>query len=375
MKPTLSYFCLLFSVLLASSAYARDSHPLDKTTLSGKYRTEKVFSGVSIPWGITQLPSGVLVVTERSGKLMAQLPNRLAPIEISGLPEIENNGQGGLLDLVLSPNYRQEPWIYFTYASAKGEGRGSNTALARALLDEKSWRLDNLEILYKGKENSTSGRHFGSRIAFDDAGYVYFSIGDRGDRDVNPQSLSRDGGKIYRLHIDGRIPQDNPFVNGENPAVYSYGHRNPQGLLFDRNRKQLWSHEHGPRGGDEINLVEAGKNYGWPVVSYGINYSGTKFTELTHQTGMEQPSLYWDPSIAPSAFIKVTSKKYPKLKGKYLLGSLKFGYIVVITIQDTTIVSQQQLLSGLGRVRSLHQGVDGNIYIGLDGSGIVKLIN
>lgn len=365
----------MVAIMFAPLTFARDSHQLDKNSFAGKYRTEKVVNNVSIPWGITQLPNSVLLVSERSGKLLAFKPNQLTAIEVSGLPDIDDNGQGGLLDIALSPSYHKEPWLYFTYASSSGQGRGSNTALARALLNEKTWQLEQVQVLYKGQENTTSGRHYGSRIAFDDKGFVYFSIGDRGDRDTNPQDLSRDGGKIYRLHLDGRIPDSNPFIKGERPAVYSYGHRNPQGLLFDQNTKKLWSHEHGPRGGDEINLVEAGKNYGWPVISYGINYIGTKFTDLTEKEGMEQPSLYWDPSIAPSAFIKVTSEKYPKLKNKYLLGSLKFGYIVVITVEQGNVVNQQQLLSDLGRVRSLHQGIDGTIYIGLDGGGIKKLIN
>ena len=361
---------------IASVSHAFDSQPLNTTAFSEKYELVDVSDGFDIPWAMVQLPNLDILVSERSGKLRVIRQGKLLADEISGLPNIDQNGQGGLLDLALHPDFSNNAWLYFTYADGSGKGRGSNTALMRAKLNIETLSLSEQTLLYKGKGNSTKGQHYGSRIAFDPQGYVYFSIGDRGKRDENPQNLNKDGGKIYRLHSDGRIPEDNPFADekGAKNAVYSYGHRNPQGLAFDSSTGTLWSHEHGPKGGDEINVISAGKNYGWPVVSYGVNYSGTKFTDITEKSGMESPALFWLPSIAPSAMTFITSDKYPELKGKFLLGSMKFGYIVVVSVNDNRVKQQFKLLNNLGRVRSLMQGVDGFIYVGLDGGGIKKLV-
>ncbi|WP_448548897.1 PQQ-dependent sugar dehydrogenase [Thalassotalea fusca] len=357
------------------AAQARDSHPLDVRSLSRTYSSELVAKGVVVPWAMVQLPNNDILVSARSGALRVIRDNQLLPEEVAGLPNIESQGQGGLLDLALHPKFAENHWLYFTYVTKTNVGM--NTALMRAKLDIANMLLINQEQLYVADVEAGSSRHFGSRIAFDDQGFVYFSVGDRGERDEFPQDITKDAGKIYRLHDDGSIPKDNPFIQQPKakPAIYSFGHRNPQGMLFDHESKTLWIHEHGPRGGDEVNLIQEGANYGWPVISYGINYSGTRFTDLTHKAGMEQPALYWDPSIAPSAMIKVTSDKYPKLKGKYLLGSLKFGYIVALDVDGKRITKQTQVLKGLGRVRSLMQGQDGYIYMGLDGGGIRKLVH
>lgn len=362
--------------LFVGSSFSFDSHPLNTSRFSEQYRLVEVSHGFDIPWAMVQLPNQDILVSERRGELRVIRQGQLLKQPISGLPTIDNNGQGGLLDLALDPDFVNNSWLYFTYADGSGPGRGSNTALMRAKLNIATMSLSNQTRLYKGKVNASKGQHYGSRIAFDQKGYVYFSIGDRGSRDENPQNLNKDGGKIYRLHKDGKIPADNPFLNdkGEKSAVFSYGHRNPQGLAFDSSTGVLWSHEHGPKGGDEINVITAGKNYGWPVVSYGVNYSGTSFTELTEKQGMENPVLYWLPSIAPSAMVYVTSDKYPKLKGKFLLGSMKFGYIVAVSINGKTVDQQYKLFNSLGRVRSLMQGVDGFIYVGLDGGGIKKIL-
>src|SRR5690606_5952464 len=188
-------------------------------------------------------------------------------------------GQGGLMDIILHPDYEKNGWLYLSYASSEGEGEGANTAIARAKLENN--RLTGLQVLYKASPNSTRGQHFGSRMVFDDEGYLYFSIGDRGDNENNPQDISRDGGKVYRIHDDGTIPKDNPFVNKSNAktAIFSYGHRNPQGMILHPDSREVWVHEHGPRGGDEINIVKKAANYGWPVITYGINYNGTEITD------------------------------------------------------------------------------------------------
>lgn len=372
---SVNYFLLCFLFFTNSVNAFYDSHTLNVTQYLDKFEAIDVSSDVSIPWGMAQLPNNDILISERSGKLLVIRKEKLFG-EVQGLPTIKAAGQGGLLDIALHPNFTENRWLYFTYADSSGDKSGSNTALMRAKLSEDSLILSQQTLLYKAQENSTQGRHFGSRIAFDHKGYVYFSVGDRGERDLNPQSLLRDGGKIYRLHDNGDIPKDNPFVGKKNAksAIYSFGHRNPQGLAFDRRTGRLWSHEHGPRGGDEINMISSGENYGWPIVSHGINYSGTTFTDLTEKAGMTSPKLYWLPSIAPSAMIQVTSSKYPTLQGKMLLGSLKFGYIVVVNIEGNKVIEQSQLLQGLGRVRSLMQGIDGFIYIGLDGGKIQKLM-
>lgn len=283
---------------------------------------EVVVSDLTNPWGFTFLPDNSMLITEKEGKLIHFKNDRKT--EINNLPEIYVRGQGGFMDIELHPNYKDNGWIYFTYASAKGNGTGGNTSLMRAKLQNN--QLVNKQVLYKATPNTRRGQHFGSRIAFDKENHVYFSIGDRGNTDVNPQDITKDGGKIYRLNDDGSIPKDNPFTNknGAKKAIYSYGHRNPQGMEINPFTNEIWSHEHGPQGGDEINIIKKGKNYGWPVVSYGINYNGTKFTNKTFAPGMERPIHYWTPSIAPSGMAFINSDKYGNWKGNLLVGSLKF---------------------------------------------------
>ena len=342
------------------------------TAESAEYEVEEVVTGMQIPWGVAQLPDGGLLITEKSGELI--LFKNGQKQQISGTPEVYARGQGGFLDVALHPDYEENGWIYFTYASSEGEGEGGNTALMRAKLQGN--QLTQKEVLYKGEENSDRGQHFGSRISFDEDGKVYFSIGDRGNRDENPQDITRDGGKIYRLNADGSIPQDNPFVGQENAkeAIFSYGHRNPQGMIFNPETNEIWVHEHGPQGGDELNVVQKGENYGWPVVTYGINYDGTPITENTSGPEFEDPLFFWRPSIAPSGFAYVTSDKYPELKGDILVGSLKFQYLEHLTLDGKEITKREKLLEGIGRIRDVIQGSDGNIYVSVEGKGIFRLI-
>jgi glucose/arabinose dehydrogenase len=323
------------------------------------------------PWGFTFLPDDSMLITEKAGQLIHFKDGKKTLVV--GMPEVTVRGQGGLLDIELHPNFAVNNLIYFTYASSEGEASGANTTLMRA--EFKDNQLTNQKVLYKAEPNSRKGQHFGSRIVFDKQNHVYFSVGDRGDRDVNPQDITKDGGKIYRLNDDGTIPADNPFANEPNAkkAIYSYGHRNPQGMEMNPFTNEIWSHEHGPKGGDEINIIRKGKNYGWPVISYGVNYVGTKFTDITAKEGMEQPLHYWDPSIAPSGMAFVNSDIYPKWKGNVLIGSLKFQYIANCTLKDGKVVKEEKMLEGLGRVRSIEQGNDGYIYVGLEGLGIVKI--
>ena len=361
------------AVLVSMPVAAVDYKTLDVLPLNVK--AVSVAKGVTIPWAIEPLSNGDLLITERSGTLYLLLKNSSNLTKLSGLPQIDANGQGGLLDLALHSGPNDSQWLYITYSSTQGAESGSNTALMRAKLSDDRTELLSTQLLYKGEHNSTKGQHYGSRIVFDNQGYVYFSIGDRGARDKNPQDLTRDGGKIYRLHADGRIPKDNPFVNQNSAkhAIWSYGHRNPQGMWFDKTTQTLLSHEHGPRGGDELNIIKAGANYGWPVVSYGVNYSGTSFTDIQEKDGMQSPVLHWTPSIAPSDMLLVSSDKYPQLKGKLLLSSMKFSFLSALEISNKGVSKQYKILEGIGRVRSLAQGSDGYIYLGIDGQGIKRL--
>ncbi|MBP2832373.1 PQQ-dependent sugar dehydrogenase [Aquimarina sp. U1-2] len=335
------------------------------------YTTELVVQDLQIPWGMAWLPDGSMLITEKSGALIHfKNGNKKS---IGNVPEVYVRNQGGLLDIELHPQYEKNGWIYITYSSKDGAEKGGNTALIRAKLAND--QLIDIETLYKGTPNTTKGHHFGSRIEFDNEGYVYFCIGDRGNRDVNPQDVTKDGGKIYRLHDDGSIPKDNPFIQTENAkkAIYSYGHRNPQGMALHPNGT-IWVHEHGPRGGDEINPIQKGINYGWPVITYGINYSGTQITALTKKEGMQQPLYYWIPSIAPSGMDFVTSDIYPDWKNDIVIGSLKFQYLELVELTDQKVSGRKKLLEDIGRVRNVRQGPDGFIYVAVENKGILKIV-
>ena len=336
------------------------------------YKIEEVVKDLKIPWGMTWLPDSSMLITEKDGRLIHFKNGKKT--EIKNVPKVYNSGQGGLLDIELHPNYKENGWLYMTYASEEGEGKGGHTALMRCKLEGTS--LTNIERLYKAEPNTTAGEHFGSRIEFDNEGFLYFSIGERGERDVNPQDITRDGGKIYRLKDDGSIPNDNPFYNEPNAkkAIYTYGNRNPQGMAKHPETGKIWIHEHGPKGGDEINIVKKGGNYGWPVITYGINYSGTKITDETTKPGMEQPIYYWVPSIAPSGMTFITGDKYPKWKGKLLVGSLKFAYVELLTLDGDKVIDREKIAEDIGRVRNVKIGSDGLIYIAVEGKGIFRLL-
>ncbi|MDP1930930.1 MAG: PQQ-dependent sugar dehydrogenase [Gammaproteobacteria bacterium] len=357
---------VLLAVFLAATTANAQTQP--------GFRLEKVAEGIAIPWGMTWLPNGDMLVTNRGGELYRVRDGQISA-PLGGVPAVHVNGQGGLLDIMAHPNYVSNGWLYITYSSPEGGGEGSHTAIMRARLEGNS--LVEQQILYKGDENSGSGAHYGSRIAFDREGYLYFSIGDRGAHFENAQQLDRDGGKIYRLHDDGRIPADNPFIStpGAKSAVYSYGHRNPQGLTVHPTTGRIWEHEHGPMGGDEINLIQAGKNYGWPIIGYGINYNGQPLAEATSREGFEPPLFYWDPSIAPSGIAFITSDNYgPGLKGHLLVGSLKFQHIVYMVLDGDRVAEHAPVFQDIGRVRNIKQGADGYIYVATEGNGIVRIL-
>lgn len=323
------------------------------------------------PWSFTFLPGGELLVTEKEGKMFRLAEGKKT--EIQGMPDVYVRGQGGLMDVETHPDFDNNKFIYFTYGSNTTGDNGGNTTIMRARLTGN--QLENQEVIFKALPESSKGQHWGGRIAFDPDGYLFVSVGDRGARDENPQSLSNHCGKVHRIFDDGRIPPDNPFVDQEGAigSIYSYGHRNPQGMAVHPETGEIWTHEHGPRGGDELNLIRKGINYGWPVITYGINYSGTKITDITEKEGMAQPVTYWVPSIAPCGMTFVTSDKYPEWKGSILLGSLKFNYLHRVKLDGDKVIMQEKILDGFGRMRSVKQGPDGYIYFSVEGKGVFRI--
>lgn len=344
-----------------------------KSTDDFSYKAETVVDGLDIAWGLEFLPDGSMLIAEQEGKLILFKDGKKK--QIKQVPKVAYDNQGGLLDLRLHPDYANNGWIYMSYSGyGENEDEGANTVIMRARLEGDA--LIDKEIIYRATPNTKKSHHFGSRLEFDKDGYLFFSIGDRGNRDVNPQDINRDGGKIYRLNDDGTIPADNPFVSspGAKAAVYSYGHRNPQGMALDPVSGKIWVHEHGPQGGDEINIIEPGKNYGWPLITYGKNYDGSTITENTSLPGMEQPIHYWDPSIAPSGMAFVTGDQYPNWKGSLLVGSLKFQYLDLVSLDGEKVTKEEKLIEGMGRVRTVKMGPDGFIYVSVEQLGIVRLI-
>lgn len=342
---------------------------------AGTLRMDTLATGLTSPWGIEQLPDGSLLVTDRGGKLYHVVGKEKK--EVSGVPEVVAEGQGGLLDITLHPQFEKNGWVYLSYSKGKMEGgqKLATTAIHRARWSNGSL-VDGKDI-FVGEPWSRTRYHFGSRIVFDKKGFLFFTMGDRGNQQENPQNLSSDAGKVHRILDDGRIPTDNPFLKtkGARPSIYSYGHRNPQGMVYLAERDEIWAHEHGPRGGDEINLVKKGHNYGWPVISYGINYDGKAFTNLTAKEGMDQPAVYWIPSIAPSGMTFVTSNRYPAWKGDLLSGSLRFKYLNRSVMNGQKVKEDIKELPSVGRMREVFQGRDGYLYLGLEEPGMVVRVN
>ena len=288
------------------------------------------------------------------------------------MPEVFNKGQGGLLDIALHPNYKENQWIYIAYA--KPVQGGATTAIMRFKLNGNE--LVEKKDIFLAKPFIPADFHFGSRIVFDKDNFLFISVGERGTMD-KVWELNNDHGKIHRIYDDGRVPNDNPFSGQQNAnaTIWSYGHRNPQGMVYDAGNNRLWAVEHGPKGGDELNLVEKGKNYGWPKTSYGINYDGSVLTDKKEMEGVENPVRYWVPSIAPCGMTQVTSDKYPSWKGNLLVGALSFRHIARVQLDGTKYVTEEKLIQDIGRVRDVEQSPDGYIYAVTEGPGLlVKLM-
>lgn len=367
------------------AAYVKKGIPADRGLLQPALTTEEivasevqkftldtVVAGLNVPWGMAILPDGDMLISERAGTLHVFSGGKLSE-PVGGLPDIMPIGQGGLLDVALHPDYDTNGWIYFSYSylSTGGPRPTGNTAIMRARLDGN--QLVDQQVLFRGEPVTDRNYHFGCKIAFDGKGHIFFGIGDRGQHFDFPQKLDNHNGKIHRLNDDGSIPEDNPFVNtpGALPSVWSYGHRNPQGTCFDPLTGELWVSEHGPRGGDELNLIRPGVNYGWPVISYGINYDGTVLTPDTEKAGLEQPVFQWTPSIGPCGMTFVTGDRYPKWKNNILLGSLPLKHLERVVLENNSVTHREELLKGIGRVRNVVLGPDGYIYLAIETPGYI----
>ena len=356
---------LLAAAVLSANALA--SSPVVQTE-DYAVRVVTVVRGLEHPWGLAFLPDGRMLVTERPGRLrVVGADGKLDPTPVAGLPSVEEFGQGGLLDVVLHPKFKENGLVYLSYA-ARGQG-GVGTEVARGRLQGN--QLVDVRTIFRAEPKSGGGRHFGSRLVFDRQGLLYITLGDRGEQD-RAQKLDDHAGKIVRLTDDGRIPDDNPFRGkaGAKPEVYSLGNRNVQGAALHPQSGALWAQEHGPQGGDEVNIIRAGTNYGWPVITYGVNYGiGTKIGEGTEKPGMAQPIWKWVPSIAPSGMAFYEGDKFPKWKGDLFVGALKDRLLVRLKLDGERVAREERMLrDSLGRIRDVRAGPDGYLYLLTDSS-------
>jgi len=341
------------TALAPEGEFRTDEHPFRLITLA---------TGLEHPWGMAFLPNGGILITERPGRLRLYSGGEIDPRPIQGLPKIATTGQGGLLDVTLDPAFPSNSLVYLSYAA--GGPKGVGTEVLRARLDDH--RLNEPEVIFRALPKSRGGRHFGSRLLFSRGGKLLITLGDRGER-PQAQNLQSHPGSIIRLDPDGGIPDDNPFRGqpGSAPEIYTFGNRNVQGIALRPENGQIWAHEHGPRGGDELNILAAGNNYGWPVITYGRNYgTGTQIGEGERKQGMVQPVHHWVPSIAPSGMSFYTGEAFPRWRGDVFLGSLKFELLVRLRLDGERVVTEERLLEGIiGRIRDVRTGPDGFIYL------------
>ena len=361
-RGVISAFAIALSLLASASAVAQtvksDEH---------EFRVVKLVEGLDHPWSVAFLPDGRMLVTERSGRLRMVKEGKLDPQPVSGLPQIAQHGQGGLLDVALHPRFAENKLVYLSYSARGNDGVG--TEVARGVLNGN--RLENVQVIFRQQPKGGSGNHFGSRLVFDRAGLLYITLGDRGEKD-RAQTPGDHAGSVIRVHDDGRVPADNPFAGKPawKPEKFTLGNRNMQGAALHPQTGQLWTHEHGPQGGDEVNVIRAGANYGWPVITYGVNYGiGTKIGEGTAKAGMMQPLHYWVPSIAPSGMAFYTGDKFPRWRGDLFVGALKDEMLVRLKLDGEKVVREERLLKGrVGRIRDVRAGPDGNLYLLTDES-------
>ena len=376
MRPThtvmrgVTVLAWLTMVLLVTECHAQgQTGPAQRSPQSkpieGMVTAETVASGLEHPWALAFLPDGRILVTERPGRVRVVSPTGRVSEPLGGVPKVQSGGQGGLLDVAVDPSFTENRLIYLSYAEP-GEG-GAGTAVARGRLGEG--QLEDVQVIYRQQPKVEGSGHFGSRLVFAEDGTLFVTQGDRQAYREQAQDLGSGLGKLVRINPDGSIPKDNPFVgrSGARPEIYSYGHRSMQAAALHPETDQIWTVEHGARGGDEVNHPEKGKNYGWPVITYGRDYSGAKIGEGTGKQGMEQPVYYWDPVIAPSGAVWYTGDRYPGWKGSLLVGSLQPGALVRLTVEDGKVTKEERHLAELGdRIRDVQQGPDGLLYVVTD---------
>ena len=366
----------------ATTAFAQDFGGVHRSA-DHDYRIVTVADGLVNPWSMAFLPDGDMLVSERPGRLRIIRDGQLLAAPVEGLPQVYARGQGGLMDVVPHPDFASNRLVYISYSKPQAEEGASTTAIIRARFENDA--LHDVEELFVA--NSAGRGHYGSRIIFDGQGHIFFSVGDRqapprGDLEAHPaQDPSNHHGTINRIHEDGRIPSDNPFIGqqGVEPSIYSLGHRNPQGMAIDRSTGNIWITEHGPQGGDEVNLIRPGANYGWPVVGYGVNYgSGSRIHEATMREGMENPAHVWVPSIGTSGLMLYDGDKFPGWQGSLFAGGLSGEVLVRLDMDGDVVVNFENLVRHMGRIRDVRQGPDGYIYVAIesrsgDGTPVVRL--
>ena len=362
MNRTHQVLLIMAYISLAMFLSAATSAPDIIKTEAHTLRIVKIVSGLEHPWGHAFLPDNRIIITERPGRLRIVESGHLNPEPVAGLPAIAARGQGGLLDVALHPNFVTNQLVYLSYSAAGASGVGTEVARGKLVGN----RLEDVEVIFRMTPKSKTGKHFGSRLIFDREGYLYITLGDRGEK--KRAQLSDDhAGSVIRLHDDGRVPADNPFVGrqGWQSEKFTLGHRNMQGAAIHPETGEVWTHEHGPQGGDEVNIIRPGINYGWPMITYGVNYvTGTQIGEGTHKAGMAQPLYYWIPSIAPSGMTFYAGDKFPRWQGNLFVGALKDQMLVRLSLNGEKVVSEERLFKNLlGRIRDVSQGPDGYIYL------------
>ncbi|MCK2097499.1 PQQ-dependent sugar dehydrogenase [Thauera aromatica] len=358
---------LLTAVLVPLPVWARD---VIVRTETASVKVSEVARGLENPWSLAFLPDGRMLVTERPGRMRVVTADGTLSAPIAGLPEVHAQGQGGLLDVALGPCFAEDGLIVFSYAEPTA--RGARTAVARARLDLDGLRVHAVQRIFAQNEDPSGSHHWGSRLVFAPDGSLFVTLGDRYHFRDRAQALDSHLGKVVRIAVDGSVPADNPFRAraGALPEIWSYGHRNLQGAALDPQSGELWTHEHGPQGGDELNLTRGGRNYGWPVITYGREYvTGSKIGEGTERADVEAPRWQWTPSIAPSGMAFYTGAAFPQWRGNLFVGALKHQLVVRLVLEDGKVVHEERMLSALGRrIRDVRQGPDGRLWL-LDESG------
>ncbi len=358
---------LILLILLAAATYAF-AQPVGARLGGEQVRVVPFASGLDTPWSIAFLPDGRLLVTERDGRLRPVDATGKVGAPISGVPQVAARGQGGLLDVAVDPRFAQNRLIYLSYAEPRPEGAA--TAVARGKLSDDLTRLTDVDVIFRQQPAVSGGNHFGSRLVFAPDGMLFVTLGDRFNYMDKAQDLTTTLGKVVRILPDGAIPPDNPFVekDGARAEVWSYGHRNVQAGVIEPATGRLWTVEHGPRGGDEVNRPEAGKNYGWPVIGYGRHYSGAKIGVGTAKEGMEQPLFYWDPSIAPSGAAFYSGDALPGWRGQLFVGALAGQALVMVKVRDGAVIGEERLPLGK-RIRDVRMGPDGALWLVAESTG------